>query len=204
MRLGGVSACLLVLGLAQACGRTSETSEVRTSAGSSATGGSEGCVCLGIGCGEGYVRRPDPNNCCGTCVLDCEDVSCTEQDCQSGSHAEQLAGECCPVCVMDDAVPCAQAQKLYQDFRAQLLASYEGQSCLQETECTTFWESNRCASTCGTPVGLDARDSFDEELSAFAEQTCTSCPAPTPIPCPMHPALRCVDGNCEYAPPAPQ
>lgn len=203
MRLGGGCAFWLALGLAQACGLTSESSEVRKDA-SPAVGGSEACVCVGIGCSQGYVWRPNPDGCCGTCVLDCEDVACTDQDCPSGSQMEQRAGECCPGCVKDGAVPCAEARQQYQQLRAQLIVTYEGQSCLQETECTMLWEHNRCASTCGTPAGLDARDVFDEELSAFAEQMCTSCPAPIPAPCPMPPPLSCIDGNCRYAKPGPQ
>jgi hypothetical protein len=204
MRLGGVSAFLLAVGLAQACGRTIDSSEVMAHAGSSAVGGSQACPCLLIGCSEGYVMRPNPDGCCGTCVLDCEDVACTDQDCQPGSHMEQRAEECCPACVKDDAVPCDEAQKIYQGLRAQLFASYEGRSCLQPTECTILWEYNRCASTCGMPVGLDARDMFDDELSGFAEHMCSRCPAPKPTPCPMPPALSCVDRNCQYADPAPQ
>lgn len=201
MRVGGVSALLLVIGLAAACGRTDKRSEVSTG-GSMGAGGSGGCLL--IGCGLGYVSQPDPDGGCGVCVLACGDVACTEADCPPGSHVEMRDDECCPVCVKDDALPCEEAQKLYREFRAQWLAEYDGQSCLQEPECSILWEHNRCSATCGTPLGLDARNRVEQELSAFAEETCSSCPSPVATPCPTPPALTCVEGNCQYAEPGPK
>jgi hypothetical protein len=201
MRIGGLNALLVMLGLALACGRTDKRREVSTG-GSTAGSGSDGCLL--IGCSPGYVSQPDPDGPCSVCVLACDDVACTTADCQPGSHMEMRDDECCPVCVKDDALPCERAQQLYQEFRAQWLAQYDGQGCIQEPECTMMWEYNRCSATCGTPLGLDASSRIEAELSAFAEETCTSCPSPVATPCPSPPPLACFEGNCQYNLPAAQ
>ena len=197
MRIGGPSAFLLVLGLAVACGRTDKRSEV-SPGGTMVAGGSGPDDCLLFGCVDGYVSQPDPNGGCPVCVLACDDVACATVDCESGWHMEMRSDECCPVCVKDDAPACEAAQLLYQGFRTEWLAKYEGQSCLHEQDCALLTEYNRCSATCGTPLGVDAINRIEPELSTFADETCSSCPSPTASPCPMPPPLTCVDGNCQY------
>lgn len=198
MRVGGPSVFSLLLGLAIACGRTDERRQIPPD-GAMANGGSGSDDCLLIGCGDGFVSQPGPEGGCPICVPACDDVACTEADCQPGWHMEMRNDACCPVCVPDDAPTCEEAQMLYQRNRADWLATYEGQSCLHEQDCMFLTEHNRCSTTCGTPLGLDAIASLEPLLSMFAEVTCSSCPAPVPQPCPAPPALTCVYGNCRYS-----
>jgi hypothetical protein len=188
----------LTLGLAVACGRTETRSQV-SSDGSMPNGGSGSDVCLLIGCGEGFVSQPGPEGGCPICVLACDDVVCTATDCETGWHWEMRDDECCSVCVRNDAPTCEETQLLYQELRAQWFATFEGHSCLHEQDCGLLAEFNRCSTSCGVPLGIDAIAQLGPTLSMFAEVTCTSCPAPVAPPCPEPPALTCVGGNCQYS-----
>jgi hypothetical protein len=202
MRVGGPSALLLALGLAVACGRTAKRSEVDS--GSMGSAGATG-VCLSSGCGDGYVSQPDPDGGCPVCVLACGDVACATVDCETGWRMEMRSDECCPLCVKDDAPACDDAQRLYQEYRGELLETYlQGYACVEDQDCTLFLEANRCASTCGTPVSLDARDDIAAELDLYAFQNCSTCPMNFEQPCPMPPPLVCVDSVCEYSQPGPK
>lgn len=167
-------------------------------AGSTSSGGIGPCLCIGLGCAEGFVWVPDPNVCCGgQCVSGCDDMACTDigLSCDPGMHVGTLPDECCPLCVPDNPPPCDVAMQLYRDFRKERLSKYRSAGC--EGGCSMFGENNRCATTCGTSIPAAFRDSIEEELTRFAEQTCSACPKSFPTPCPAPPPLSCIDQICE-------
>jgi hypothetical protein len=147
-------------------------------------------------CEPGYVVSQDPSKCC-RCVVDCLSVGCLELDCPAGSHEAQDDYECCPSCVADQPLTCAQAREKYEQRRGELMASIESMGCTDDADCTYFWEDNRCDVTCGTPLPLAGRDAIEDELDDFAEQSCTNCPQEQPIECPRPLPSTCVDSVCQ-------
>jgi len=210
---------LSMLAVAMACGgRTLSTDNELTGTSGSATGGSSAtggkthgsaptagtgpCLCLGVFCSVGSKWVPDPSVCCGgECVLACDDVACSDVDltCRPGKHVGLLADECCPQCVPDAPPSCDLAMQAYREFRIERLTKYQSAGC-QDSGCALFSESNRCASTCGAPIASAFRDAIEEELSVFAEQTCSQCPKQFPNPCPSAPPFSCIDNSCQAQP----
>jgi hypothetical protein len=170
--------------------------------GGASTGGSSTCgPCMQIGCTTGYVLAPPkPGDCCSSeCVLDCRDEGCSDIDlgCREGFHVGTLADECCPRCLPDMPLPCEVAIQRYERLRTELIAKYQGLGC-SSRGCVVFGESNRCRSTCGTPIPYEARDLIEEDLGNFAADWCGECPRELPQPCPAPANVGCNLDQCTY------
>lgn len=171
--------------------------------GTFGVGGASACgPCREIGCLEGWVpAAPEPGSCCSmSCVLDCSRVGCSDidLDCQPGFHVGTLPEECCPQCVPDAPQACEQARTAYDNLRKSMILKYQALGCATDGDCLTFGESNRCRSTCGTPISRAGRDLIEENLYNFAADNCTQCPQPQPQPCPASPPLVCVANSCQF------
>jgi hypothetical protein len=162
-----------------------------------AAGAAGACSCEDdIICEPGFVVSQDPAKCC-RCVLDCLSVGCVEVDCPEGSHAIQEDDACCPSCVLDQPLSCDEAREKYDYLRTLLLADAGSVLCTTDEDCSRFEEDNRCSVTCGTAVPVAELDAIEEQLSDFAEHSCTNCPKQQPIPCGRPFPARCVDGACQ-------
>jgi hypothetical protein len=161
-----------------------------------AAGGSCNCDPDITLCLPGYVLSEKPGSCCH-CVVDCLSVGCLELDCPAGTHEAQGDDECCPSCVDDQPLSCKEARQKYAELRSELLSDFQSLGCQSDEGCSRFWEDNRCATTCGTPIPTEARVAMEDELEDFAEPTCSNCPQQQPIPCPRPFPSTCVDGICQ-------
>jgi hypothetical protein len=159
--------------------------------GSTAAGG--GCACPDIACAPGYKMVPNVNGCCFHCESLCDQVPCAGIACGSGSHLEQLPGQCCPTCVQDS---CVTQRTNYQVFRQQLIDKYSTLSCMTNGDCTIYYEKNQCAVGCGIPLPAAAINLLDSNLQSYAQQNCSpNCMTPIP-PCEPTPAPTCFKGWC--------
>lgn len=147
-------------------------------------------------CDPGYVVSEEPGKCC-RCVLDCLSVGCVELDCPAGTHEVQESWECCPSCVEDEPLSCEEAKQKYDGKRSELVSQAQSVGCKVDDDCSRFWEQNRCNQTCGAPIPEAAREALEDELDAFAEDNCSNCPEPDPIPCARPLPPTCVDGACQ-------
>ena len=173
-----------------------------TSAGKAASGGAGNCNCLQLGCDDGFMLETGPNDCCGKCVLNCQDVACPTVDlqCEPGMHVGNLPDECCALCVPDDPFPCDLGQKMYEMFRSETLAKYQSLGCMDESDCAVFSEYNRCSQTCGGAVPTGARASTQVELEGFAQRYCSQCRRPVAPLCTSALPLSCIDSVCRQVP----
>ncbi len=189
-------------------GRPVDRGGTSSSAGSVSVGGSVigtagvavggACGTGPIGCTDGFVPVFDGRGCFNACVPgECLNAVCQPEPCDPGTHLEQPADQCCPICVSDVKLDCDEAKLEYLKLRAAVIAKYQKLGCSQDWECGAFFESNRCYQSCGTPIPRSQRDLAEEDTSNWAAAHCYVCPEVAPTPCPMLPAPVCVDGTCQ-------
>jgi hypothetical protein len=95
---------------------------------------------------------------------------------------------------------CSAGKDAYHHKREQVLQIAASSGCKQDADCGLLWETNACASTCGSPVPLASIDAATEKLFAMAKDACATCP-PIPVPPCVPPGpLRCVQGQCTEGP----
>ncbi len=93
---------------------------------------------------------------------------------------------------------CAEQQRLYAEYRAEVIGELGTNACTTDDECVIFEDRTGCSPTCEYAIPRNARRAIDDRLYAYAEQKCdTECP-PAPIPpCEPHPPARCVMDRCQ-------
>ena len=178
--------------------------------GTSGATGSGGCsaagACLAIGCAVGYIPVVQAGDCCPTCVPDgsggsggqsgCANMSCPALDCVMGFHLEVKPGDCCASCV---AGSCQPGQQGYAALKQQLLQPASATSCKVNTDCAALSSNASCGDQCGVfPVNVTSKPGIDQQLSAYAQDNCSSCMAIYP-PCALLPPPICVAGQCMSA-----
>jgi hypothetical protein len=184
-----------------------------TSMGGSSVGGSSGTGDPGKGgsgaepnCG-GVLCSPIPTTCkeivqeVGACCPICTDTGCEkcpDLDCEEGTHAETVPGDCCPSCLTDPPDACEMGMQAYDQLREALLEKYGSLGCVNSTECTVVHEDNACAASCGIVLPSVTASSYVDNLSSAAVG-CSTCEPPFPIPCPAGGPAACVNGKCMMA-----
>jgi hypothetical protein len=169
----------------------SSTGGVFGVSGSTAAGG--GCACPLIDCAPGYRVVPNANGCCYHCESLCDQVVCPGLACGSGSHLEQLPGQCCPTCVYDS---CGAQRASYEIFRQQLIDKYSSLSCMIDADCTVYYEKNQCAVGCGISLPAAAINFLDSNLQSYAQLNCSpNCVTPIAPCAPTLPPI-CFKGWC--------
>jgi hypothetical protein len=182
MALSDRASVLAALMLAACGGRTTSDGSGSGPGGSSST--SSGVGGSGVG-GTGGVLDASP------CQVGCPDIGCAP-----GYVPVLEPGACCPVCQPDPANSCRQGQKAYAEFHAMIFEKYESVGCKMQMDCTVVIEKNRCVSGCGTVVPAQLARDFEDNLSAFADSSCSTCgPIPVP-PCPAPLFPDCLGGTC--------
>jgi hypothetical protein len=182
------------------------TSAVGTGGSSISTGtGAGGSMCTNvgcpaIGCGPGYISVIEPGACCPVCKPAPCNGACVAIACPKGAHLETPPGMCCPICVPDGPTACEQGQKAYAELRSMLLQKYQTLGCMRDADCGTVYESNRCASSCGTALPFAALSFFADNLRSFADSNCASCPPQPPPPC-VPGFVTCQKGQCFFGGP---
>jgi len=121
---------------------------------------------------------------------------CLAIGCGIGSHAETLAGNCCPTCVDDADAQCKKGQQAYLVQRDSFLQKYRA-GCASSAECVIVAPLNRCERCSYASVWYGAADSLESNLSNSADMYCSSCKL-GPIPCPPPPAPECIKGVCDF------
>jgi hypothetical protein len=169
-------------------------------------GGKSTCgPCPDIDCGVGYTQQPSPDGCCNVCVpLDCRMLGCPGPACgcpgiacAPGSQPIYPPDQCCPIC---SDTNCDEQRRSYYGFRDQVVEKYNSLGCMQDSDCTIVYESNACASSCGTPMPWFYEKDFVVVLNEYAASTCAACPPPPLQPCPAPPPPACVAGRCQFSP----
>lgn len=161
-------------------------------AGTPGSGGA--CACPIIDCAPGYKLVPNANGCCYHCESLCQEVACPGIACGSGSHLEQLPGQCCPACVQDS---CEAQRKNYQSFRQQLIDKYSSLGCMTNSDCTIYYEKTQCGVGCGIVMPSAAINNLDSNLQSYAQTSCSpGCMNPIP-PCDAPAPPVCFKGWCE-------
>jgi len=120
--------------------------------------------------------------------------ACDPIGCAPGYRRVPNADGCCYHCEKDDSM-CDVARQDYAQFRAAVVAKYNSLGCRIDSECTVYYDSNACGSSCGVPVPAAFLQEVDSILTGYT--TCNDCP-PVPIPPCEPPALpRCVANRCQ-------
>jgi hypothetical protein len=132
----------------------------------------------------------DPNSCCPTC-LDTGCDACPELTCDAGTHSEVATGACCPTCVDDPLDPCVSDQKAYANMCASMLEKYSYNGCSNSSDCTLVVEDNACAFACNIPLPTSTARYFTDNPTIM----CSTCPAPTRVPC-ENQVPACVNKKC--------
>jgi len=138
----------------------------------------------------------------GACCPICTDTGCDkcpDLDCEDGTHAETVPGDCCPSCLVNPPDACEMGKQAYEQTREALLDKYGSLGCANSSECTVVGPVvDACAFSCPIVLPTVAASSYDDNLNAAAEG-CATCDVPLPIPCPMPGPAACVNGKCTMA-----
>jgi hypothetical protein len=139
----------------------------------------------------------DPNECCPTCPdTGCGD--CPSISCDAGTHAETVAGDCCPSCVPDPPDACSVGQKSYAELRDQLIEKYNSRPCMNSADCAVVLEDDWCSYTCNVTIESLEASSFVQNLSNSA-RACATCSPPARPACEAQ-VPACVNGKCVGVP----
>lgn len=175
--------------------------------------------CPALLCADGFVGIKQAGDCCPSCIpstgqkcstsADCPQTDAVCQACPDGSSScpsyECLNGLCAfssPACAPGDGgAPdaCTLGQQGYTTLRQGLLAPAAATACKLDTDCEILQDGGSCAfDYCSyTSVNAAMVDGFDEKLSAYAADYCSSCkPIYPPCPAPMSPV--CKNGQCAF------
>ncbi|HKO51912.1 MAG TPA: hypothetical protein VJV79_29590 [Polyangiaceae bacterium] len=163
-----------------------------TSGGAGQASRCEGVLCAAIPATCTKIVQ-GPNDCCPTCPDTGCDL-CQEPNCEPGTHAEVIAGDCCATCIADPPDACAKGQEQYETMRSQLYEKYSSSGCKNSAECELAIEDNACSRSC--PLVLPAQ-SVDNYLSNLnnAASGCATC-AEQPQPKCISVVAACVNGKC--------
>ena len=172
------------------------------SGGAAGAAGGSPCPCPAIACAIGFVLTSDPASCCPVCKPIVCNGACAIPSCGPDSHLDKAPGQCCATCMpgANDAA-CTAGQKAYAASRAGLVEKYTEGGCQTDDDCALFFESNQCASTCGTVVNASLVMQAISNLDSEASVDCATCLPPPSPDCESAVAL-CSNGTCvEGTPP---
>ncbi|MEI9951835.1 MAG: hypothetical protein WDO74_23345 [Pseudomonadota bacterium] len=165
-------------------------------AGASGDGACNNVNCTTADCPAGSVPVLAPGACCATCESSCP--PCPKVACGTGSHFEQPADTCCPICVDDWSSACQMGVQTYSAQRTAMLKKYS-LGCSRSSECVTIAPVNLCEHGCSYgALWYGVADSFESNLSDAADMYCASCPQVPVPPCAPPPMARCINGQCQY------
>jgi hypothetical protein len=117
-------------------------------------------------------------------------AACGGQSREPGTGPRGAAGH------VRESDACVAGKAAYQQKRAQVLQRLSSSSCTTDTDCSKLWETNACVSTCGVATPAAGVDAAGQELNAFAQSSCSSCP-PIPVPpCVPPQPIQCLEGRC--------
>jgi len=152
-----------------------------------------------------YLR---PGACCPRCVpqgqgandqaqeaQDCSAVQC--EACPPDALAEQVAGECCPVCRLQSKA-CDEGRGKYEQKVAGLEA--ELTACKSDEDCIVASYSDSCRYKCPSPVNRIALGKVVEQLRALGSEHCGSCFESKPLCAAQDDqSVVCRAGACAFA-----
>lgn len=103
----------------------------------------------------------------------------------------------CLSCELDQ-MTCDAIHANYRQIRAQMIDKYS-QGCTQDADCVAFHDQNLCGTfDCGAAILTALSPSLAENLANYAQSNCSAgCPPEPAHPCPMGPAVRCLDNRCQ-------
>jgi hypothetical protein len=120
---------------------------------------------------------------------------CDPIGCPPGYEAVPTPASCCPQCQIAPGA-CDRQREEHRTFSSQVRAKYGTLGCRTSADCSVYYESNGCASSCGYPLPIAAIAEVDALLDQHAQVTCDAACPPIPVPpCPAT-VVVCKDNRC--------
>lgn len=165
----------------------------------------ESIVCDEVKCADNERSVLSPGACCPRCVPntqpqrtapDCSAVQC--ESCPADTRAEQVIGQCCPLCRSQDNAACDAGRLEYKAQLTELEA--ELNACSSDDDCIVAAYSDSCRYVCPSPVNKQALGKVVEKLRSLSNKYCDSCAQPQPQ-CTPRPDQNvvCRAGGCAFA-----
>ena len=96
-----------------------------------------------------------------------------------------------------DLDACSEQRRLYDEFRAELIADRQTGPCETDADCMIFEDLAGCSPSCSYALPKFTKRGVADRLYAYAAEVCSpECPPPPQPPCPPPATPQCVTGLC--------
>jgi hypothetical protein len=120
---------------------------------------------------------------------------CDPIGCPPGYEAVPTPTSCCPQCQVTLGT-CDMQREEHRMFSGQVLVTYGTISCQTSADCSVYYETNACSSSCGHPLAAAVIAEVDALLDRHAQATCDAACPPIPVPPCPETVVVCKDNRC--------